>query len=49
MKYKVLCTGVENKRGRYEQGEIVAEKNFPKKVLKWWDEIGRIEKVDKNG
>ena len=35
MKYKVVCTGVENKKGRHERGEDVTEKNFPKKVLKW--------------
>ncbi len=47
MKYKVVCTGVENKKGRHEQGEDVTEKNFPKKVLKWWAEIGRIEPLGK--
>ncbi len=50
MKYKVLCTGIENAKGeRFEQGEIVSKKHFPEKVLKWWDKIGRIGKEDSDG
>ncbi len=49
MKYKVICTGVENKKGdRFEQGETVSDKDFPAKALKWWAEIGRIEPLKKD-
>ena len=47
MKCKVICTSVENKKGRFEQGETVTEKNFSKKVLKHWVDIGRLELLSK--
>jgi len=48
MKYKIICTGVENKKGRYEQDETVTIKNFPKKVLEHWINIGRLEMTSKS-
>ena len=47
MKCKVICTGVENKKKRFEQGDPVTDKDFSKKVLNHWVKIGRLELLSK--
>jgi len=44
--YKVLISGVQNKDGeRFEQGEIITDKDFPKYVLEHWADNGRVQLV----
>jgi len=47
-KYRVLSDGVQSdkKKQRWEKGEQVTAKDFPKSVLEHWQKIGRLEIIE---